>query len=97
MLGGLANIANEYATKRYRANLINWGMLPFIFKGELPFANGDYIFIKDIRKAIIDKASEIKAYVVNKQMKEFVLQLGELTQDEREIILKGCLINYYKG
>jgi len=97
VLGGLANIANEYATKRYRSNLINWGMLPFIFKGELPFANGDYIFIKDIRKAIIDKASEIKAYVVNKQMKEFVLQLGELTQDEREIILKGCLINYYKG
>jgi len=97
VLGGLANIANEYATKRYRSNLINWGMLPFIYKGELPFANGDYIFIKDIRKAIIDKASEIKAYVVNKGMKEFSLQLGELTDDEREIILKGCLINYYKG
>jgi len=97
VLGGLANIANEYATKRYRSNLINWGMLPFIYKGELPFANGDYIFIKDIRKAIIDKASEIKAYVVNKGMKEFILQLGDLTDDEREIILKGCLINYYKG
>lgn len=97
VLGGLANIAHEYATKRYRSNLINWGMLPFIYKGELPFANGDYIFIKDIRKSIIDKASEIKAYVVNKGMKEFILQLGDLTDDEREIILKGCLINYYKG
>lgn len=97
VLGGLANIANEYATKRYRSNLINWGMLPFIYKGELPFANGDYIFIKDVRKAIIDKNSEIKAYVVNKDMKEFTLQLGELTDDEREIILKGCLINYYRN
>jgi len=96
VLGGLANIACEYATKRYRSNLINWGMLPFIYKDELPFANGDYIFIKDIRKAIIDKASEIKAYVVNKEMKEFILQLGEMTDDEREIILKGCLINYYR-
>lgn len=98
VLGGLANIANEYATKRYRSNLINWGMLPFIIKkGELPFANGDYIFIKGIRKAILDKVSEIRAYVANKQMKEFSLQLGELTDDEREIILKGCLINYYRG
>lgn len=97
VLGGFANIANEYATKRYRSNLINWGMMPFIYKGELPFANGDYIFIKDIRKAIIEKRSEIKAYVVNKGMKEFTLTLGELTDDEREIILKGCLINYYRG
>lgn len=97
VLGGLANIAYEYATKRYRSNLINWGMLPFIYKDELPFSNGDYIFIKDIRKAIIDKASEIKAYVVNKGMKGFNLQLGDLTDDEREIILKGCLINYYRN
>ncbi len=97
VLGGFANIANEYATKRYRSNLINWGMLPFLFKGELPFSNGDYIFVKDIKKAIIEKHSEIKAYVVNKGMKEFTLQLGELTDDEREIILKGCLINYYRG
>lgn len=97
VLGGLANIANEYATKRYRSNLINWGMLPFIYKGELPFENGDYIFIKDIRKAIINKNPEIKAYVVNKEMKEFTLQLGDLTDDEREIILKGCLINYYRN
>jgi aconitate hydratase len=97
VLGGFANIANEYATKRYRSNLINWGMLPFLYKGELPFVNGDYIFVKDIRKAIREKTSEIKAYVVNRGMKEFTLRLGDLTDDEREIILKGCLINYYRG
>ena len=97
VLGGFANIAVEYATKRYRSNLINWGMLPFIFKEELPFTNGDYLFVKDIKKAIREKNGEIKAYVVNKGMKEFTLKLGELTDDEREIILKGCLINYYRG
>jgi Aconitase A len=97
VLGGFANIANEYATKRYRSNLINWGMLPFLFKGDLPFANGDYIFVKDIKKAVAEKISEIKAYVVNKDMQEFTLQLGELTDDERKIILKGCLINFYRG
>jgi aconitate hydratase len=97
VLGGFANIANEYATKRYRSNLINWGMLPFLIKGDLPFENGDYIFVKDIKKAVAEKISEIKAYVVNKDMKEFTLQLGELTDDERAIILEGCLINYYRG
>ena len=97
VLGGFANIANEYATKRYRSNLINWGMLPFLFKEELPFAKGDYIFVKDIKKAVAESITEIKAYVVNKDMKEFTLQLGELTDDEREIILSGCLINYYHG
>ncbi|MDF2539346.1 MAG: aconitate hydratase domain protein [Herbinix sp.] len=97
VLGGFANIAKEYATKRYRSNLINWGMLPFILNEELLFENGDYIFVKDIKKAVAEKRSEIKAYVVNKDMKEFTLQLGELTPDEREIILKGCLINYYRG
>ena len=96
VLGGLANIAKEYATKRYRSNLINWGMLPFIFTEEIPFENGDYIYVKDIRKAIAEKISEVKAYVVGKDMKEFTLKLGELTDDEREIILKGCLINYYR-
>ena len=98
VLGGWANIANEYATKRYRSNLINWGMLPFLIEeGELPFANGDYLFIPQIRKAIEEKASEIKAYVVGDTMKEFTLKMGDLTDDERTIILKGCLINYYKG
>ncbi len=97
VLGGFANIAKEYATKRYRSNLINWGMLPFLFKEEIPFENGDYLFIKDLRTAVAQKVNEIKAYVVNKDMKEFTLTLGELTDDEREIILKGCLINYYKS
>ncbi|MFU0826499.1 MAG: putative protein YbhJ [Lachnoclostridium sp.] len=96
VLGGLANIAREYATKRYRSNLINWGMLPFILEEELPFENGDYLFIKDIKKTIQNKTSEVKAYVVNKGMKEFTLKLGDLTDDEREIIEKGCLINYYR-
>ena len=98
VLGGWANIANEYATKRYRSNLINWGMLPFIIdRGELPFKNGDYLFIPGIRKAVEDKATEMKAYVVGDELKEFTLKMGELTDDEREIILKGCLINYYRG
>ena len=97
VLGGLANIAREYATKRYRSNLINWGMLPFLFDGELPFENGDYVLIKDVKKAIANKESVVKAYVVGDELKEFDLKLGELTDDEREIILKGCLINYYKG
>ncbi|MDE6232451.1 MAG: hydratase [Lachnospiraceae bacterium] len=95
VLGGWANIAKEYATKRYRSNLINWGMLPFIYENdELPFANGDYIFVPGIEKAVREKAATIKAYVVKDEMKEFELKLGELTDDEREIILKGCLINY---
>ena len=99
VLGGWANIANEYATKRYRSNLINWGMLPFLIPtGELPFTNGDYIFIPDIRKAVEECKTKISAYVVKGQeLKEFTLELGELTEDERTIILKGCLINYYKG
>ncbi len=97
VLGGLANIASEYATKRYRSNLINWGMLPFLLDGREPFENGDFIFIKDIKKAIINKDSEIKAYVVKDTLEEFTLKLGELTDDERTIIQKGCLINYYKG
>jgi len=96
VLGGWANIANEYATKRYRSNLINWGMLPFLInEGELPFENLDYIFIPEIRKAVKNKDTDIKAYVVKDQtLKEFTLKLGELTDEEREIILKGCLINY---
>ena len=98
VLGGWANIAFAYATKRYRSNLINWGMLPFVIdEGDLPFANGDYIFIPNIKEAIVDKAASVKAYVVNKDFKEFELKLGDLTPDERDIIIKGCLINYYNS
>ncbi len=96
VLGGWANIANSYATKRYRSNLINWGMLPFLIpEGDLPFANHDYLFIPGIRQAVKDKASQVKAWVVKDGgMKEFALNLGEMTDDERQIILDGCLINY---
>ena len=96
VLGGWANVANEYATKRYRSNLINWGMLPFLIpSGDLPFKNGDYLFFPGIRKAVEEKADVIKGYTVEgDSLKEFDVTLGELTDDEREIILKGCLINY---
>ena len=98
VLGGWANIANEYATKRYRSNLINWGMLPFLIpEGDLPFANGDYLFVPNVRKAIEDKLTDIEAYVVKDGgLKPFTLKMGDLTDDERTIILKGCLINYYR-
>ena len=96
VLGGWANIANEYATKRYRSNLINWGMLPFLIEeGELPFKNLDYIFIPGIKAAVENKTEVIKAYTVGENgLTEFDLRLGDLTDEERRIILKGCLINY---
>lgn len=100
VLGGWANIANEYATKRYRSNLINWGMLPLITEEEhtaLSFKNGDYIFVPEVRKAVEEKAAVLKAYVVGDTVKEIELKLGDLTDAEWEIILKGCLINYYRG
>ncbi len=98
VLGGWANIAHEYATKRYRSNLINWGMLPFLIaEGELPFHNLDYLFFPGIRKAVEEKAENIEAYKVSvedNRLEHFTLKLGELTDEERQIILKGCLINY---
>ena len=100
VLGGWANIANEYATKRYRSNLINWGMLPFITNEEhtaLSFKNGDYIFVPNVRSAVEEKWDVVRAYVVDDELKEMELKLGDLTDNEREIILKGCLINYYRG
>ncbi len=102
VLGASANIANEYATKRYRSNLINWGMLPFIYKDgdkNLPFANDDYIFIPGVKKMITEKLPSIKAYSIKKDgsVNEFELSVGDLTDDERKIILSGCLINFYRG
>ena len=97
VLGGWANIATEYATKRYRSNLINWGMLPFLIPaGELPFHKMDVLFIPGIRQAVETKAETIPAYRVaaDGSMTQFTLKLGEMTQEERQIILKGCLINY---
>ncbi len=96
VLGGLANIAGEYATKRYRSNLINWGMLPFLMKEKPEFEVGDYIYIKDIKHTLKGKNSEIEAYLIRDSIEPISLRLGELTDNEREIILKGCLINYYK-
>ena len=96
VLGGWANIANEYATKRYRSNLINWGMLPFVIdRGELPFKDLDYIFLPGIRSAVERADSEICAYVVKDgALKPFTLRLSDMTDEERQIILSGCLINY---
>ena len=99
VLGGWANVANEYATKRYRSNLINWGMLPFVIApGDLPFKKLDYLFFPEIRKAVEDKTEKITGYAVSDNgIKEFKVTLGELTDEEREIILKGCLINYNRS
>ena len=100
VLGGWANIATEYATKRYRSNLINWGMLPFLTEEDhesLSFKNGDYIIVPNVRTAVEEKADVIKAYVVGDELKELNLKLGDLTDAEREIILDGCLINYYRN
>lgn len=99
VLGGLANIAQEYATKRYRSNLINWGMIPFIFEPEkLPFANLDYIFVPGIRDAVKEKQPKVTAYAVkDNALESFELEIKPLTDDERQIILDGCLINYYKS
>ena len=96
VLGGWANIANEYATKRYRSNLINWGMLPFIIKeGALPFRRLDYLYLPNIRKAVEEKTDVIKCYAVaDGELKAFEMTLGDLTNEERQIILDGCLINY---
>jgi aconitate hydratase len=97
VLGGYANIAKEYATKRYRSNLMNWGMLPFIFEDEIPFGLEDYIFIPNIRKAVADAQAEIPAFVVKETgLVPFTLKLSDMTDDERKIILAGCLINYYR-
>lgn len=99
VLGGWANIVEEYATKRYRSNLINWGMLPLLTdekEEQLAFHNGDYIFFPDILEKIKQKENKITAYIVKDDLVEVTFRLGEMTENEREIIQKGCLINYYR-
>ena len=96
VLGAGANIAVEYATKRYRSNLINWGMLPFQIAGPTPFGLGDYILIPNARKALAGDLSEIAAYVLGDQPAAFTLSIAPLTSDERQILADGCLINFYK-
>ena len=95
VLGGWANIAHSYATKRYRSNLINWGMLPLLLpEGELPFKNGDYLFFPDVRKAVRDETEEISGFVVRPEgMIPAAFRMGDLTKEERQILLDGCLIN----
>lgn len=106
VLGAAANIASDYATKRYRSNLINWGMIPFLYKQgdtaateNLPFANGDYIFVPGAKKMIAEKLPGVKAYAVRADgtTAEFDLATGDMTDDERKIIQAGCLINFYRG
>ena len=106
VLGAAANIASDYATKRYRSNLINWGMIPFLYKQgdaaateNLPFANGDYIFVPGAKKMIAEKLPSVKAYAVRADgtTAEFDLSTGDMTDDERKIIQAGCLINFYRG
>ena len=106
VLGASTNIASDYATKRYRSNLINWGMIPFLYKQgdtaateNLPFANGDYIFVPGAKKMIAEKLPSIKAYAVRADgtTAEFELTTGDMTDDERKIIQAGCLINFYRG
>ena len=106
VLGASANIASDYATKRYRSNLINWGMIPFLYKQgdaaateNLPFANGDYIFVPGAKKMIAEKLPSVKAYAVRADgtIAEFDLATGDMTDDERKIIQAGCLINFYRG
>ena len=93
LLGG-ANITVEYATKRYRSNLINWGMVPFVLNGEPDFADDDYIFVPDIKKALDTDMKEIKAYVIGDEIRPLSLAIEPLTDEEKEIIRCGSLINY---
>jgi len=97
VIGAWANLAKEYATKRYRSNLINWGMVPFLVNGEPVFNKDEYVFIPGLRNAILDGKAEIKAYAIGNGVTEFTVSVGDLTKDERSIITAGCLINYYKS
>ena len=97
VIGGLANITEEYATKRYRSNVMNWGMIPFQMKGKPDFEVGDYIFVPNILQALDGDLKDIKAYVIkNNQAKSIDLYIADMTEDERKIVKAGCLINYNK-
>ncbi|HWQ30179.1 MAG TPA: hydratase, partial [Negativicutes bacterium] len=96
VLGAWANIAREYATKRYRSNLINWGMIPFIIKDEPEFKNEDFMFIPGLKNAVLNGSEEITAYAIGEKISQFIISIGDLTEDEKNIIISGCLINYYR-
>ena len=97
VLGGLANICSEYATKRYRSNVMNWGMVPFQMKDEPEFGVGDYIYVPDVKKALDGDMKDIKAYVIGDQVKEISLYISDMTPVEKEIVKAGCLINYNRN
>ena len=97
VIGGLANITKEYATKRYRSNVMNWGMLPFQMKGEPEFEVGDYIYIPEIKAALDGEMKDIKAYVIGKESKELSLYIADMTDTEKEIVKSGCLINFNRN
>lgn len=96
VIGAWANLAKEYATKRYRSNLINWGMVPLLINGEPVFNKDEFVFIPNLRSAVLDGKAEIKAYALGDKITEFTVSIGDLTKDEKNIIAAGCLINYYK-
>ena len=98
VIGGLANITKEYATKRYRSNVMNWGMIPFQMEEDAEFEVGDYIYVPGIRKALMENhLDDIKAYVIGDQIKEITLYITAMTPEERSIVQAGCLINYNKN
>ena len=97
VMGGLANICKEYATKRYRSNVMNWGMVPFQMEADAQFEVGDYIFVPNIRKALDGDMKDIKAYVISDNIKELDLYIADMTHDEKEIVKAGCLINYNRN
>ena len=103
VLGGLANICEEYATKRYRSNVINWGMLPFQMKGEPEFEVGDYVFVPDVHKVLEGDMKDIKAYMIKGDdgdepiVREISLYISDMTETEKEILRAGCLINFNRG
>lgn len=94
VLGGLANICSEYATKRYRSNVMNWGMLPFQMKNEPAFEIGDYILVPNVLDAMDGDMQSIKAYVLGDEVKEIELYIAPMTEDEKKIVKAGCLINF---
>ena len=97
VIGGLANITREYATKRYRSNVMNWGMIPFQMEAEPEFEVGDYIYVPEIRRALDGDLKNIKAYVIGDTVRELNLYIADMTPEEREIVKAGCLINYNRN
>ena len=98
VIGGLANICTEYATKRYRSNVMNWGMIPFQMKGEPEaFQVGSYLYVPGIRQALDGDMQDIKAYVMGSEVKEISLYIADMTPEEKKIVKAGCLINYNRN